>query len=124
MLHHSLRRVLFYHHANPYRARIITRYLGSKALGGRTGQHPLNSVLFTRTIVDLSLSKIVNGTGDTGVNIDPFGQLEIVSEERSLRRQKTALVLSRASQSLTKYDFLRVLGPDLGRGCPDQPEEG
>ncbi|OXV10875.1 hypothetical protein Egran_01363 [Elaphomyces granulatus] len=123
MLHHSLRRVLFYHHANPYRARIITRYLGSKALGGLTGQHPLNSVLFTRTIVDLSLSKIVNGTGDTGVNIDPFGQLEIVSEERSLRRQKTALVLSRASQSLTKYDFLRVLGPDLGRGCPDQPEE-
>lgn len=119
MLHHSLRRVLFYHHANPYRA----SYLSSKALGGLKGR-PLNSVLFTHTIVDLSLSKIVNGTGDTGVKIDPFGQLEIVSEEKSLRRQKTALVLSRASQSLTKYDFLRVLGPDLGRECPDQPEEG
>lgn len=62
----------------------------------------------------------MNGTGDSGVKIDPFGQLEIVSEEKSLRRQKTALVLSRASQSLTKYDFLRVLGLDLR----DQPEEG
>jgi hypothetical protein len=120
MLYHSLRRVLIYHHTNPYRARIITRYLSSKALGGSKGQRPLNPGLFKRTIVDLSLSKIVNGTGDSSVKIDQFGQLEIVSEEKSLRRQKTALVLSRASQSLTKYDFLRVLGPDLR----DQPEEG
>jgi len=122
MLYHSLRRVLFYHHTSPYQARTITRYLSSssEALGELKGQRPPNSGLFKRTIVDLSLSKIVNGTGDSGVKIDPFGQLEIVSEEKSLRRQKTALVLSRASQSLTKYDFLRVLDPDLSR---DQPEE-
>ena len=48
------------------------------------------------------------GTEDCGVTIDR-GRLEITSCERSRRGHRTALVLSGASQSLTPYDFRRML---------------
>lgn len=57
------------------------------------------------------LSAIVRGAGDCGFTVDRYGQLKITSEERSHRRHKTALVLSRVSRSLTAYDFGRILGP-------------
>ncbi|KAB8198894.1 hypothetical protein BDV34DRAFT_207937 [Aspergillus parasiticus] len=54
------------------------------------------------------IADIVMGTEDCGVTIDR-GRLEITSSERSRRGHRTALVLSGASQSLTPYDFRRML---------------
>lgn len=54
------------------------------------------------------ISDIVMGTHNSGVNVNRNGELEIISEERSHRHHKTALILSRASSSLTEYDIRRV----------------
>lgn len=54
------------------------------------------------------ISDIVMGTQNCGVNVNRYGQLEIISEERSRRNHKTALILSRASPSLTEYDIRGV----------------
>ena len=54
------------------------------------------------------ISDIVMGTQNSGVNINRNGELEIISKGPSHRHHKTALILSRASPSLTEYDIRRV----------------
>lgn len=65
---------------------------------------------------DSGLSRIVSGKQDHGVDIDRYGQLRIISEKHSRQKYRTALILSRASQSLTEYDFLRLLGQSTAEG--------
>lgn len=55
------------------------------------------------------ISEIVLGTRDCGANVNRDGMLEIKSGELSRRLHKTALILSRASSSLTEYDIRRIL---------------
>lgn len=45
-----------------------------------------------------------------GVKIDEMGQLQIICQEESRQKHKTALILSRAPRSLVERDFVRVLG--------------
>lgn len=59
--------------------------------------------------MDDDLASIVLGTQDCGAEVNRNGQLEITSEERSRHYHRTALILARASPSLTEYDFRRLL---------------
>lgn len=75
-------------------------------------------------LVDDSLVEIVSGNRDPGVSIDSYGKLRITSDEKSLRNNKTALILSRASPSLTIYDFRRLLGSGMDESAGEGFEEG
>ncbi|KAL1963308.1 hypothetical protein VTN77DRAFT_8531 [Rasamsonia byssochlamydoides] len=74
-------------------------------------------------LVDSSLVEIVSGNRDPGVKINSYGQLRITSDEKSLRNNKTILVLSRASASLTIYDFRRLLSPGVDEDAGEGFEE-
>lgn len=54
------------------------------------------------------IADIVIGTRSSGVRVNRNGELQVTSEENSRRGHKTALVLSRASPSLTGYDIRRI----------------
>ena len=56
------------------------------------------------------LAAVLEKKDAPGVRIDQHGQLSITSEKNSRLKRKTALVLSRASTSLTEYDFVKLLG--------------
>lgn len=59
--------------------------------------------------LDEDVVDIVLGTQDCGAEVNHDGHLEITSEERSRHHHRTALILARASPSLTEYDFRRLL---------------
>lgn len=75
-------------------------------------------------LVDDSLVEIVSGNRDPGVSINSYGKLRITSDEKSHRNNKTALILSRASSSLTIYDFRRLLGSGMDESAGEGFEEG
>lgn len=57
------------------------------------------------------LSTVPSDSQSPGAVVDPkFGKLTITSESDSRRKHRTALILSRASPSLTEYDFRKLLG--------------
>ncbi|KAK2760378.1 hypothetical protein FQN54_002448 [Arachnomyces sp. PD_36] len=56
------------------------------------------------------LSTIPSNNSSPGVEIDQFGQMSITSEADSRRKHRTALILSRASPSLSEHDFRKLLG--------------
>lgn len=108
-LHRSLRYRLDDYRSHPkritplpvlrYKNNLRLPYIDRRYLHNNSEANILNSS---------QIADIVIGTRYSGVSVNHNGELEIISEEYSHRNHKTALVLSRASPSLTEYDIRRI----------------
>ncbi|KAJ9299324.1 hypothetical protein DTO271G3_2946 [Paecilomyces variotii] len=111
-----------------YRPTITFQNRRFSALGIHAVPTSRHSTVSTDSKSDELVSDIVRGRLDHGVRVDQHGQLEIVSEEVSRQKHKTALILSRASKSLELYDFIRLLNHRVAAkgklGLEGRPEEG
>lgn len=81
----------------------------------------------TQSAKESEILHIVRGDHVHGVTVDRAGRLQIKGGESARAKQWTALLLTRVSPSLSKYDFLRILDNDrcgAWDAAPGQLEAG